>query len=487
MTQLTTPTGAAENSPVALQKRRILIAEDDVRTLANLKKLLESEGGLEVDTAKNGKEAWKKLVAPDQAYSIFLTDLKMPGMDGLELMEEIRKRELSVTVIVMTAFGSVEEAVHAMRSGAADFLTKPVDPDHMRLVIDRALRQRSLQDEVVNLRRQLQSKFSFQNIISKSPQMHAIFELISNVAHTSTTVLIEGGTGTGKEMVARAIHQASSQFRSGPFVAVNCAALPENLLESELFGHEKGAFTGAVNQRQGRFELANGGTLFLDELGEIPASIQVKLLRILQERRFERVGGSQSIEVDVRLVAATNKRLARQVKKGEFREDLYYRVNVVRMELPPLRNRSEDIPLLAAHFANKYATSKESPKSFSPEAMELLLNYRWPGNVRELENIVERACVICRKPIIGPEHLPPELGEPAPSRNPFKVEIDKPLPEILRHATSQIEKQYIEKALRKTRGNVSKCADICGLSRRSLTSKISDYAIDKDKIKEETD
>jgi DNA-binding NtrC family response regulator len=462
--------------------RRILIAEDDQRTRADLQKLLGREG-MTVEAVADGRKALDTLTESINRYSIFLTDLKMPGLDGLALVDEIQKRRLPVTVIVMTAFGTVDQAVQAMKLGAADFLTKPIDPDHLRLVIERALRERSLLDEVLYLREEMENRYSFQNIISKSPRMEAIFELITNVAHTTTTVLVEGPTGTGKEMVAKAIHQASSKIRPGPFIAVNCAALPENLLETELFGHEKGAFTGAISQRQGRFEIANGGTLFLDEIGEIAPGIQAKLLRVLQDKCFERVGGSKSIEVDVRLIAATNRSLARQVKKGTFRDDLYYRVNVVRIELPPLTERTEDIPLLAAHFAKKYARPGEPPKVISPDAMEILVNYRWPGNVRELENVIERACVIAKKKTIEAEHLSPELTRPPHERSPLKIDLAKPLPELLREATSRIEKQYIQKALEKTAGNVSRCAELCGLSRRSLTSKIAEYEIDKERIK----
>jgi DNA-binding NtrC family response regulator len=459
------------------ERRRVLIAEDNEPARQQMRALLEAEHGLLVDTAGDGREALKLLTDDKHNYSIFLTDLKMPGLDGMQLIKEIRKGSIPVTVIVMTGFGSVQDAVQAMRLGAYDFLPKPIDTDHLRLVVQRALRERSLQDEVLLLREQMQDRYSFRNIISKSPRMHAIFELISNVAHTTTTVLIEGATGTGKEMVAQAIHQASAQARTGPFVPVNCAALPETLLESELFGHEKGSFTGAVTQRQGRFELANGGTLFLDEISEISPATQAKLLRVLQERRFERVGGTKSIEVDVRLVAATNKSLARLVRQGKFREDLYYRVNVVRIELPPLRQRPEDVPLLAAHFAAKYARAGEAPKQFTPAAMEIFLNYDWPGNVRELENVVERACVVARAEKIEAEHLSPELSQPRKPRTSFKVDLSRPLPELLRQTNESLERQYIEKALEKTGGNVSRCAEICGLSRRSLTAKIAEYQI----------
>ena len=466
--------------------RRILNAEDDERTRDNLPKLLQSEEGLQVDTVKDGNEALQTLTEADPPYSMFLTDLQMPGPDGMKLIQEVQTRDLPTTVIVMTAFGSIEEAVKAMQLGAANFLTKPIDPDHLQLVIQRAIKERGLLDEVLQLRQQMQDQYSFRNIISKSPKMMTIFELIRNVAHTTTTVLIEGATGTGKEMVAKALHQASAHIRSGPFVAVNCAALPETLLESELFGHEKGAFTGAVGQRKGRFEMAQGGTLFLDELGEIPQTVQVKLLRVLQERKFERVGGMEPIEVDVRLVAATNKRLSKLVKQGEFREDLYYRVNVVRMKLPPLRERTEDIPLLCAFFAKRYAPQATVPKTVSPEAMEILMSYHWPGNVRQLENVIERASVISRKKTIEPEHFPPELTFPSSPRNPFRVDINKPLPDVLQEMTANVERSYITKALKKTNGNVTKCANLCGVSRRSLTSKIADYNIDREHIKKLT-
>jgi DNA-binding NtrC family response regulator len=369
------PSPSAAPAPA---KRRILIAEDSETTRKQLQQLLESNPLLCVDAVANGTEALEALV--ERPFSIVVTDLKMPGVSGMELLEEVQKRRLPVAVIVTTGYGTVSEAVRAMQLGATDFLTKPIEIDHLRLVIDRALRERALLDEVAALREQLQERHSFHSILSKDPQMHDIFELIGHVAQTATTVLIEGETGTGKEQVARAIHFASSR-RDGPFIAVNCAALPENLLESELFGHEKGAFTSAVGQRKGRFELADGGTLLLDEVGDVPAPMQAKLLRVLQERRFERVGGAESIEVDVRVIAATNRSLRRLVKDGKFREDLYYRLNVVKIDLPPLRDRQDDIPLLAMHFAQKYARPGCAPKQIAPEAMEVLLGHHWPGNV----------------------------------------------------------------------------------------------------------
>jgi DNA-binding NtrC family response regulator len=462
-------------------KRSILIVEDNELARKQLQQVLQVDPELHVETIGDGMKALEELVK--NVYSIVVTDLRMPRLDGMQLIKEIQQRRLPVTVIVTTGHGTIDEAVQAIRMGAYDFLTKPIDVDNLKLVMHRALRERALQDEVVQLRTELQSRYSFQNILSKNPHMHAMFELIKNVADTNSTVLIEGETGTGKEQVARAIH-GSSHARSGPLVAVNCAALPETLLESELFGHEKGAFTSAVSQRRGRFELANGGTMFLDEVGDVPATMQAKLLRVLQERRFERVGGTESIEVDVRVIAATNRSLQKLVRHGTFREDLFYRLNVVKIDLPPLRDRQEDIPLLVTHFAEKFCKPNETPKQVSPAAMQVLLSYRWPGNIRELENAIERACVTSRDSFIEPENLPPEVTNPPAPKMPFHVDLDRPLPSLLREAAASIEQQYIRKALKKTRGNVGRCARICGLSRRSITAKITEYKIDKASFKE---
>jgi DNA-binding NtrC family response regulator len=305
------------------------------------------------------------------------------------------------------------------------------------------------------------------------------------VAPTHATVLIEGETGTGKEQVARALHEASAAYRPGPLVAVHCAALPGSLLESELFGHEKGAFTGAAGQRKGRFELADGGTLFLDEVGDIPPAMQVKLLRVLQERRFERVGGTEAVEVDVRVIAATNRDLLELVRQGKFREDLYYRLNVVKVQLPPLRERPVDIPLLATHFAAKYARPGEPAKAVTPAAMERLLSHTWPGNIRELENALERACVVARGPAIEPQDLPLELTS-APANRPFpRVDLSRPLSELIRETVADLERAYLRRALKKSRGHVGRCARISGLSRRSISAKLSGYQIDKNEFKQE--
>jgi DNA-binding NtrC family response regulator len=463
-------------------RRRILIVEDNETAGRQLQKFLQADAELEIDVTNNGENAIQAL--SDDNYSIVVTDLRMPRMDGMELIKQVQRRGLPVTVIVTTGHGSIDEALQAIRLGAYDFLTKPIDVENLRLVVQRALRERHLRDEVAYLRSQLKTRFSFQNIISKNPHMHAVFELISNVAHTNTTVLIEGETGTGKEQVARAIHQASQQ-RTGPLIAVNCAALPETLLESELFGHEKGSFTSAVGQRRGRFEMANEGTIFLDEVGDVPATMQAKLLRVLQERRFERVGGAETIEVDVRVIAATNRSLQRLVKKGKFREDLYYRLNVVKIDLPPLRDRPEDIPLLASHFTEKYASPSQPAKEISPQVMEKLISYRWPGNVRELENAIERASVTTRDNTIQLENLPPEIISPPPPRFPMHVDLERPLPDLVRQASAQIEREYIRKALKKSRGNVGRCARICGMSRRSISAKIAEYKLEKAAFKQE--
>jgi DNA-binding NtrC family response regulator len=318
----------------------------------------------------------------------------------------------------------------------------------------------------------------FHGIVSRHPRMRAIFSLVQDVGPTTATVLIQGETGTGKEQLARAIH-AASESRTGPFVAVNCAAVPETLLEAELFGHEKGAFTGADRQRIGKFELANGGTLFIDEVGDIPATMQVKLLRVLQERQFERVGGCDAIPIDVRVIAATNRPLRKMVRKGQFRDDLYYRLNVVRIDLPPLRARADDIPMLADHFCRKYVRPDSTPKHLSPEALDRLARYPWPGNIRELENVIERACVIHNGDVIEPAQLPPELNRHVTGGLPHTLDLSRPLRDLLREYTARLEKRYITKALKKTRGHVGRAARICGYCRRSLTAKISEYKIDR--------
>ncbi len=463
-------------------KRRVLIVEDNETACKQIQVFLETDPGLSVDTAPNGSDALKALA--ERPYSVVVTDLKMPRVDGLQLLEQVQKRRLPADVIITTGFGTIDHAVQAMRMGAADFLTKPINLEHLRLVIQRSLRERALQDEVSALREKLHEQYAFHSILSKSARMHDVFELISHVAQTISTVLIVGETGTGKELVARAVHDASPR-RDAPFVAVNCAALPESLLESELFGHEKGAFTSAVGQRKGRFELAHGGTIFLDEISEIPLAMQAKLLRVLQERRFERVGGSQTMEIDVRVVAATNRDLLRLAKEGKFREDLYYRLNVVKIDLPPLHERTEDIPLLAGHFLEKFSRPGAAPKVISPEAMETLIQHRWPGNIRELENAIERACVTSRDDVIRAENLPSEILKPGRPRHQLAVDLARPLTEQLNELTAAFEERYIRRALKRMRGHIGRTARLTGLSRRTITEKLTLYQIDKAEFKKD--
>lgn len=457
--------------------QRILVVDDHEDARQSMQQLLSMTLKLDVDVARDGAEALGML--SDRPYSVVVTDLRMPKFSGLQLIEEMRKRGHQSTMIVTTGHGGVADAVQAMRDGAYDFLTKPVDPQHLSLLVQRALRERALTDEVAALRAQLGERFSFRNVLSKSPRMVSVFDLISRVAETQSTVLITGETGAGKEMIAQALHEASSPHRSGPLVAVNCAALPETLLESELFGHEKGSFTGATGQRKGRFEQAQGGTLFLDEVGDVPMSMQVKLLRVLQERRIQRVGGTDPIEIDVRLVAATNRPLERLVKEGKFREDLFYRLNVIKIDLPGLRERPEDIPLLASHFAHKYARAGQSTPQFDPDAMSVLLRCPWPGNVRQLENAVERACVTARDGVIRVEDLPGDVATASESGQSANIDVSKPLTEIVAATVASIEERYLRLALMKTQGHVGKCAELSGLSRRSITDKLAQYKIEK--------
>jgi DNA-binding NtrC family response regulator len=365
-----------------------------------------------------------------------------------------------------------------MRLGALDFLTKPVDMDHLLAVVRRALREASLVEEVDHLRKKLQAQHTFGTIVSKSSAMKKIFELVDQLGKVSTTVLIQGETGTGKERIARAIHEASRETRPGPLVTVNCAAVPEQLFESELFGHEKGSFTGASDRRKGKFEQAHGGTLFLDEIGELPMSLQPKLLRALQERSFERVGGAQTVPVDVRVVAATNQSLDRLVRKSRFREDLFYRLNVVTLDIPPLRARPEDVPLLVDYFSSQFAPAGSTPKTFTAEALQALVSHRWRGNVRELENMMERVAVTVPSDVVNRADLPLAAALDSP-RTRIPIDLSRPLPQLINEATTELEKRYLKQALEKTGGSVGKCAMLAGMSRRSISSKLAEYGLDK--------
>jgi DNA-binding NtrC family response regulator len=440
---------------------RILIVDDEANARTALAELLRDEG-YQVETAADGFKALPKLeeFGPD----LLLTDLKMPGMDGIDLMRKARETYPELVVIVMTAFGAVETAVTAMRQGAADYITKPINLDELGLVVERAIENRRLRAEAGRLRERLNDRV--RNIVGGSPAMKPVFDSILQVAPSRATVLITGESGTGKELVAAAIHEHSPRA-SGPFVKLHCAALAETLLESELFGHERGAFTGAVGRRDGRFQQAHGGTLFLDEIAEISPAIQIKLLRFLQEHEFERVGGNQTIKVDVRIVAATNKDLLAQVKAGKFREDLYYRLNVVTVDVPPLRARPTDIPLLAMHFLHRY--SQENGKEvtgFTDDALDRLSRYAWPGNVRELENAIERAVVVCKGTTLRAEDLAPTI-KPAAT-------FDE-LPPIPGASLGELERYAILKTLEHTGGSTSKAAEILGISPRKIQYRLQQY------------
>ena len=416
--------------------------------------------------AENGTSALEVLAS--HKVDVLLSDVRMPGMDGITLMQRALANNSELTCIILTAYGDVELAVEAMKLGATDFMTKPINLDKLELVLDRVLKAKHIELENEQLRVQLDDKYGLENIIGRSPPMQEVFDTIRQVANSRATVLIQGESGTGKELVAKAIHQLSPRTK-GPFVAVHCAALSQNLLESELFGHEKGAFTGAMERRVGRFEKADGGSLFLDEISEIDASVQVKLLRALEERQIERVGGDTPVDVDSRLIAATNRDLKGMVDEGEFREDLFYRLYVVVITLPPLRERQDDILLLLNHYLAVFNEENgKQVEGFTPAAYEILAAYEWPGNIRELRNLVERMVVLSRGKILDVKDLPAQVREQA-SGGEVRINADLTVDEM--------EKQMIVKALEKTGGNRTKAAEKIGMSRRTLHRKLNEYGI----------
>lgn len=453
-----------------MEKARILIAEDEKVQRDMLEGFLKGEG-FSVDSVSNGKEALRKL--GENSYDIALIDYKMPEMDGLITLKEIKRLYPDLPVVMMTAYGTIETAVSCMKEGAIDYLTKPIQLDELILIFQKVLERSNLIRENRDLKSRLRERYAFGNIVYESPKMEEVMSLVSRISASHTTVLIRGESGTGKELIANAIHFSSPRSEK-PFIKVNCSAIPETLLESELFGHEKGAFTGAIQRRIGRFEEANGGTLFLDEIGDLAPTTQVKLLRILQEKEFQRLGSNTSIKVDVRVIAATHRNLEELMKKGLFREDLYYRLNVISIHIPPLRERREDIPALIDYFLKKY--SKENQKSvndISKEAREILLRHFYPGNVRELENIIERAVVLCRGDLITTQDLPFHLLE---ARTEEKIEtfnMDKSLPEFI----EDVEKKLIIKALNQNKGIQTWAAQQLGISERVLRYKIKKYKI----------
>jgi len=459
--------------------RRILVVDDSELTCQQLQQLL-STPDRHVSIVHDATEALELLV--EKPFSLVLTDLCLPGMGGLELIREVRLRELPVTTIVLTAFGTVETAVEAMKLGAYDYVEKPIDAARLELLVSQALEDRRLIDEVAELRNRLRRKNAYHNLVGRSRRMAEVFARVERVASSRCNVLITGETGTGKELVAQALH-SSDATRVGPLIVVNCAALPEHLLESELFGHERGAFTGADRQKKGRFELASGGTLFLDEIGEMPLGMQAKLLRVLQDGRFERVGGNVPIQADCRVIAATNLNLTEAVAAGRFREDLFYRLNVVSIELPPLRERLEDVPILVQHFLEKLADRGLPAKSITRETLSRLARYDWPGNVRELEHVIEQAVVTTPGRTIEPANLPSRI---IPSlEEPFDLDFDhtRPLHQLREEFTQKIERAYLLKVLEKYQGRIDRCAEHCGLSRRSISEKLRRYRINKREFK----
>jgi two-component system response regulator AtoC len=455
--------------------RRILVVDDSELVCQQLAQLLALPGR-RIKVAHDGTTALEWLV--ERNFSLVITDLCLPGINGLDLIREIRQRDLPVTSIVMTGHASIDSVVEAMKLGAYDYLQKPIDSVRLGILVEQALEDRKLRDEVGALRQGLQQRYTYHNLLGKSPRMREVFARVARVACSSCNVLITGETGTGKELVAQAIHYTDTQ-RGGPLVAVSCAALPEPLLESELFGHERGAFTGADRQKKGRFEQAKGGTLLLDEIGELPLGMQAKLLRVLQEGTFERVGGSEVLRADCRVLAATNRNLAEDVAEGQFREDLYYRLNVVGIELPPLRDRLDDIPLLVNHVLNRLQERRLPTKTFARETLSRLARYDWPGNVRELEHVIEQVVVTTPGPVIEPENLPPQIV--STREEPFSLDFDlhRPLPAITEELTERVERAYLQRVLERYRGRIDRCAAHCGLSRRSISEKLRRYRIDK--------
>ncbi|NPA95811.1 MAG: sigma-54-dependent Fis family transcriptional regulator [Thermodesulfobacteria bacterium] len=452
----------------------ILVVDDSPDIRFTMSEVLKTKG-FSVESASDGQEAIEML--ENRFFDIVLTDLSMPRKTGMDVLRYVTENSPETICIIITGFGTIQGAVEALKIGAYDYLCKPIKPDEVTILIDKALEVRDLKRENRSLKKELKSRYGFDNIIGTSKPMQEVFRLVEKVADTDSTVLITGESGTGKELIAHSIHYASDR-KDGPFIPVNCAAIPEELLESELFGHEKGAFTHAIKTRIGRFELANKGTIFLDEIGEMSPSLQVKLLRVLQERKFERVGGVKTISVDIRVVAATNQDLETAVKEGRFREDLYYRLNVIPIHVPPLRERRSDIPLLAKYFLEKYCKGKrKGVQGISDEAMEILVRYDWPGNVRELENIIERMVILANGDIITKEDLPLQIVEKA-GCSPGFLAVSGEAMEFpdeglsLSQAVSELEKTLILKALERTGGVKNRAAKLLKMNRTTLIEKM---------------
>ena len=456
---------------------RILVVDDEMIVCESCQRILQ-EDSYEVECVSSGKEAIEKMKA--NPFDIVITDLKMPGVDGMEVLKSIREDYPDTVVIMITGFSTVETAVEAMKLGAFDYIPKPFTPDEVSIVVKKAIEKRSLLLENIYLRQELQEKYGFHNIVGKSKRMQEIYRIIAKVAMTDSTVLIYGQSGTGKELIARAVH-FNSPRREKPFVPLDCAVLSENLLESELFGHIRGSFTGAVSTKPGLFEVADGGTLFLDEVGNISLAIQAKLLRVLQEREFTPVGGTKAKKVDIRLIAATNKDLEKMIHEETFREDLYYRLNIVPIPLPLLKDRQEDIPLLASHFLKKYAEEMgKTIKGLTPEAMKRLMRYPWPGNVRELENVIERSVVMIDDEMVRSEHLilprAQEKEEPDEVQAPHTSDELKEVKKHLREkVVEEVERAFVMSALERNNWNVTRAAEEVGMLRPNFQALMRKY------------
>ncbi len=449
----------------------ILVIEDKDSMREMLSKTLEAEG-YEVETAIDGEGGLEK--AKEKKYDLVLSDLKLPNMDGIEVLSSLKAMDTDVSVILMTAYGTIEKAVEAMKEGAFDFLAKPFDTDHLSVLIKRALENRRLMAENVLLREELGHNLGYAEIIGKCEKMQEVSRMIQKVAPSDSTVLLLGESGTGKELFARAIHSMSNRKR-GPYVAINCAAIPRELLENELFGSERGAYTGSVARKMGKFEIAQGGTIFLDEVGDLDVALQAKLLRVLQDKTFERLGGTKTLSVDVRMIAASNVDLKKAIDKKEFREDLFYRLSVFPINIPPLRDRREDIPELGSHFVKKYCAEMKKPiKSISSEAMALLDKYHWPGNVRELENTIERAIILCEGKKILSEHLAIRISTP----NEIRLREGAGLKEVGQYAQAEAERALITRILNQVRGNKRKASQALKIDYTTLFEKIKKYGID---------
>jgi len=449
-----------------MKKSSILLIDDD----DSLRRVMEfslTEAGHTVRTAANGEDGLR--LFDKEPFDAVITDITMPGMSGMDVLAKVRQRDAHIPVIVITAYGTIESAVEAMKQGAFDYVTKPVSRDELRLTLEKAIRMRRLEKENVELRAEVTDRYRFESIIGSSEKMKEVLDLAGRVAASDASLLITGESGTGKELLAKGVH-FNSQRADGPFVAVNCAAIPDSLIESELFGHVRGAFTGAVKDKEGKFELADGGTLFLDEIGDLRIDLQAKILRALQEREVDRVGGGKPVSVDVRVIAATNKDIERAVKEGAFREDLYYRLNVITLFIPPLRERKEDIPLLASHFLKKF--NKDVDVRVDAGALSLLTAYGWPGNVRELENVIERASVLKRGALITLDELPEKLKK----EKPGVEDIILNLPEQ-GISLEDLEKSLIIKALDKHKGNQTRAAEYLGITRPTLIYRMEKFGL----------